>query len=73
MLINVKVFPGSKEEMIVRKIENSFEVKTKAKPIMGAANRSVVKILSSYFNTSTANIKLVKGFKGRNKVFAILK
>ena len=73
MLITVKVFPGSKKEMIFKKTEKSFEVKTKAKPIMGEANRSVIKILSSYFGTSTDNIKLIRGFKSRSKVFEILK
>lgn len=73
MLIKVKVFPASKKEEIIRKSEDSFEVKVKAKPVRGTANREVVRLLSLYFKVSEQDIKLVKGFKQRNKIFEITK
>lgn len=71
MLIKVKVFPGSKEEEIIRKSEDSFEIKVRAKPIKGEANREVIKILAFYFKIPESKIKLIKGFRKRNKIFEI--
>jgi uncharacterized protein (TIGR00251 family) len=71
MLIKVKVFPNSKKEEIVKKAEDSFEVKVKEKPVMGRANREAVKILASYFNIPESKVRLIKGFKQRNKIFEI--
>ncbi len=73
MLIKVKVFPNSKKEEIIKKSEDSFEIKVKAKPIKGEANREVVRILSSYFNILESKVRLIKGFKERNKIFKIIK
>jgi len=70
MLIKVKVFPNSKKEKIIKKSENSFEIWVKEKPIKGQANRAVTNFLSGHFNKSK-KIKLVKGFKKRNKIFSI--
>ncbi len=71
MLIKVKVFPNSKKEEIIEKSENSFEVKVKEKPIMGKANGGVIKILSEFFEIPESKIKLIRGFKQRNKIFEI--
>jgi len=71
MLIRVKVFPNSKREGIIKKSNDSFEVKIKEKPIKGLANRAVINILSLYFKVSTSEIRLVKGFRQRNKIFEI--
>ena len=71
MLIKVRVFPNSKKEGIIKKSNDSFEVKVKEKPIKGLANKSVINVLSLYFKISTSKIRLVKGFKQRNKVFEI--
>ncbi len=71
MLIKVKVFPGSKKEEITKKSEDSFEIKIKERPIKGLANKEVIKILASSFNIPESNIRLIKGFKQRNKIFEI--
>ena len=73
MLIKVKVFPGSKKEEITEKSEDSFEVMVKEKPERGLANRATKKILSSYFKIPESKVKLIKGFKERNKIFKISK
>lgn len=73
MLIKVKVFPNSKKEEIIEKSKDSFEIKVKAKPIKGLANKAVIEALSFYFKISVSKIKLVKGFKERNKIFEIIK
>jgi len=71
MLIKVKVFPASKEEKIIKKKEDSFEVKVKEKPIRGEANKAVIDVLSNFFSVSRNKVKLIKGFKQRNKIFEI--
>ena len=71
MLIKVKVFPNSKKEEIIKKSEDSFEIRVKEKPERGEANREVVRVLSSYFKIPESKITLVKGFKKRNKIFEI--
>jgi len=71
MLIKTKIFPNSKKEEITKKSEDSFEIKVKAKPIQGATNREVLRVLSSYFKIPNSRIKMIKGPKQRNKVFEI--
>ncbi|GAH65112.1 unnamed protein product, partial [marine sediment metagenome] len=45
--------------------------KIKEKPIKGKANREVVKLLASYFKIPESRIRLIKGFKQRNKIFEL--
>ncbi|MFH1582171.1 MAG: DUF167 domain-containing protein [bacterium] len=72
MLIKVKVFPKSKENEIIKKDKDSFEARVKAEPRMGLANKEVVDTLSFYFKAPKSKIRLVKGFRERNKIFEIL-
>ena len=71
MLIKVKVFPNSKKEEIIKKSEDSFEVKVREKPEKGLANKKVINVLSSYFKIPSSKIRLIKGFKQRNKIFEV--
>ncbi|MFH1036781.1 MAG: DUF167 domain-containing protein [Patescibacteria group bacterium] len=71
MFIKVKVFPDSKSEDIIKKAEDSFEVHVKEKPVMGRANIAVIGLLSYYFEVPREKVRLVKGFKERNKIFEI--
>jgi uncharacterized protein (TIGR00251 family) len=71
MLIKVKAFPGVSKEKIVKKAEDAYEVHVRAKPIGGGANQAIIEVLADYFNLSEKDIKIVKGFKLRNKIFLI--
>jgi len=71
MFIKVKVFPNSKKKEIVKKSEDSFEIKVKEKPIKGEANRAVVELLADYLSLPAGRIRLIKGAKQRNKIFKI--
>jgi hypothetical protein len=71
MLIKVKVFAGCKNDEIVKKKDDEFEVRVKEKAEKGRANRAVIKILANYFKIDESMIRLVKGFKERNKIFEI--
>jgi len=71
MLFKVKVFPCSKKGELIKTSKDSLEVKVKAKPIGGNANRETISLLADYFSVSEDKVKLVKGFKQRNKIFNI--
>jgi len=71
MFIKVKAFPQSREQKIIEKEENFFEIYVREKPIQNQANQAVLKVLAEYFNIPKDNIKLVKGFQERNKIFLI--
>ena len=71
MLIKVKVFPNSKKEEIIKRAKDSFDVKVKAKPIKGQANREVIKALASFLKIPESRIRMIKGFKQRNKILEI--
>jgi uncharacterized protein len=71
MLIKVKVFAGCKKDEIVKKKDDEFEVRVKEKAEQGRANKAVIKVLADYFKIDESKIKLIKGFKERNKIFEI--
>ncbi len=72
MFVKVKVFPAAKENKIVRKSNNCFEVKVKEKPIQGRANKAVISIIADYLGVDKHRVKLVKGSKIKNKIFEIV-
>jgi uncharacterized protein YggU (UPF0235/DUF167 family) len=76
MFLKVKVLPDEKEEKIIKKAEDRFEIKVKEKPENGLANQRVIKLLSSYLssylNLPKNKIRLIKGTKERNKIFEII-
>jgi uncharacterized protein (TIGR00251 family) len=73
MLIKVKVFADSEKDEIIKKKDDEFEVRVKEKAEKGRANSAVIKVLANYFKIDESMIRLVKGFKERNKIFEIKK
>jgi len=73
MLIKVKVNPGSKKRKIIKKREDEFLIEVKEKPKEGRATEEVFSLLSEHFNVSRDKIRIIKGFKRRNKIFEIKK
>lgn len=71
MLIKVRAFPHSKTEEIIKKSEDCFEVKVKEPPLQGKANRAIIIALSLYFKVPETNIRIIKGFKERNKIIEV--
>jgi len=59
-----------KKDKIVKRKDDEFEVRVK-KAEEGRANRAVIKILANYFKIDESMIRLIKGFKERNKIFEI--
>lgn len=71
MLIKVKAVPSAKKEIIIEKKKDSFEIRIKEKPVEGKASKKIIEILADYFNVEKGKIKIIKGFKERNKIFEI--
>lgn len=71
MLIKVKVSTNAKKEEVIQKSTDSFEVKVRAKPIEGKANKAVTAALASFLKISENRIRLIRGSKTRNKLFQI--
>lgn len=71
MLIKIKVFPKSKKEEILKKSEDSFEIRIKEKPERGEANDAAIRILSSFLKIPREKIRIIKGSKQRNKILKV--
>lgn len=72
MKIRVKVKPGSKIEELSWEGDNII-VKVKEPPSKGRANQAVVRLLAEYFGVSLNQVRILSGFKSRNKVIELTK
>ena len=71
MLIKVKASVLSKEDKVVKKNEDSFEVFVKVEAQRNMANKRIIELLAEYFNLPQYRVKIIKGFKESNKIFDI--
>jgi uncharacterized protein (TIGR00251 family) len=70
MKIKVKVKPNSKTEELSRE-GDSFVVKVKEPPKEGKANRAVIKLLAEHFGVPQSQVRILSGFRSRNKVIEV--
>lgn len=70
-MISVRVKPGAKVEKVVSEDSGTYTVYVHARAHDGEANKAVVEILAKYFRAPKTSIRLVRGEKGRDKVFEI--
>lgn len=71
MLIKVKANVLSKEDKVIKKSEDNFEVFVKVDAQRNMANKRIIELLAEYFNLPQYRIKMIKGFKESNKIFDI--
>ena len=71
MKIQVKVKPNSKAEEVSQEGDN-LVVKVKEPPKEGKANQAVIRLLAQHFGVSQSQVRILSGFKGRNKVIEIV-
>ncbi len=71
MFYKVRVFPGEKEDKIIKKNEDSFIVKMKEKPQQGKANQYLRQMLASYLQIPVGEIRIVKGAHQKSKIIHI--
>jgi|GEM_PF-348979 len=70
MLIKVKVISRSHKQGVIKKAIDSYEVKVKARPQYGEANKEARKILAEYFEIPEHQIRIIRGFRQTNKIFS---
>ena len=70
MKIQVKVKPNSTTEELSQE-GDSFMVKVKEPPQEGKANQAVIKLLAHHFGVPQSQIKILSGFRSRNKVIEV--
>jgi uncharacterized protein len=70
MKIRVKVKPDSRTEEISQE-GDSFIVKVREPPAEGKANEAVIKLLAGHFGVPQSQIKILSGFRSRNKVIEV--
>ena len=72
MKIQVKVKPNSKNEEVSHEGDD-FVVKVKEPPKEGKANQAVVKLLAAHFGIPQSQVRILGGFKGKNKVIEVVR
>jgi len=72
MKIQVKVKPNSRTEEVSRE-GDSFIVKVKELPKEGKANQAVIKLLAEHFGVPHSQVRILSGFRSRNKVIEVAK
>ena len=70
MKIQVKVKPNSRTEEVSQE-GNNFIVKVKEPPKEGKANQAVIKLLAEHFGVSQSQVRILSGFKSKNKVIDV--
>jgi len=70
-LITVKVKPGSKESSISEGADGVITVRVKSRPIKGAANQELIKLISYYFKVPVSSVVIKSGQTSRTKTIQI--
>jgi uncharacterized protein (TIGR00251 family) len=71
MKINVLVVPNSKVSEVIKIDENNYKVRVDAPVVEGKANKRLIEILAEHFNVPKSSVRILKGFKTRNKIIEI--
>lgn len=71
MKISVTAKPASKKAYIKNVGKNEYIISIKEPPVKGLANLSIIAALSDYFKVPTKDIKIVSGYRSRNKIIEI--
>lgn len=71
MLVKAKVFPCAREEEVIAKSQDSFEIRIKEKPRMGQANKGVIRVMAGYFKVPESKVRIIKGFREPSKILEI--
>ena len=69
--ISVKVSPGAAINEVTGYSDGVLQVKVKASPVKGKANRELVAFLSRRLDVSRDRIKIIRGNTSRRKLLAI--
>ena len=70
MRIQVKVKPNSRTEEVSRD-GDSFIINVKEPPREGKAIRAVIKLLAEHFGVPKSRVRILSGFRSKNKVIEV--
>lgn len=68
MIVNIRVIPRARQNIITADSDGSLRVHTTAAPSDGDANAAVIKMLARHFNVPKTSIKIIRGANSRDKV-----
>lgn len=71
MIVNVKVKPKAKLNLVKKEAEDLFHVYTTTSPEHGRANKAVLEALADYFKVNKNKVSILMGAKSRHKVIKI--
>lgn len=71
MKVFIKTKPNSREDRIKQTSENSFEAQIKELPVDGRANQALIRIFAEFLKIPKTRIKIVSGWKSKNKILEI--
>ena len=71
-MYKVKVYAQSKEDRLLRRGPDAFEVWVRAKPERGLANAAVLALLSSHLGLERKRLRIIKGAASPSKIVAVL-
>jgi uncharacterized protein (TIGR00251 family) len=71
MKINVIVIPNAKDSEVIKIDGTDYKIRVDAPASEGKANKRLIEIIAEHFNVSKSSIKILKGFKNRNKIVSI--
>lgn len=72
MKIEVRVIPNSKKNEI-KKEENYIKVHLTAPSHEGKANKALIEAIAEFFQINKNMVRILKGFKKRNKILEVNK
>jgi len=70
MKIQVKVKPNSRTEEVSREGDD-FVVKVREPPRKGKANQAVIRLLAEHLGVPKSRVRILSGFRSKNKVIEI--
>ena len=71
MIYTVTVKPNSKKGPLVVEGSDGLTVYLREKPVDGAANAALIKLLAQHFHVAKTSITIKSGARGRKKLIAI--
>ena len=72
IFLRVKVFPKAKEEKLVEKGDDRFDIHTRAPASDNRANAAVVETLAQFLGVSENKLRLVSGHHKPSKIFELI-
>ena len=73
MYLKLKVHPNAKENKILQRTEDSFEIFVRAKPVEGKANEVCLDLLAKFLGVPRSKIHMIRGALSRNKIVELLR